>query len=156
MIIERIRTKLLQKGFQEIKVNIPGIYLLYYAAGQEINLAAFFDCPNGMEFNTEQYENIQRQLYRNYSGRGFTSVHIQTVICTQYVEAVRKFQPRDRNEWIIDMKNNRLIIYENNNPNSSTIKLVNMVDDLTAFNGDMKDLYEVRLINFHFGVSEDT
>lgn len=122
MIIERIRTKLLQKGFQEIKVNIPGIYLLYYAAGQEINLAAFFDCPNGMEFNTEQYENIQRQLYRNYSQRGFTSVHIQTVICTKYVEAVRKFQPGDRNEWIIDMKNNRLIIYENNNPDFMGIR----------------------------------
>lgn len=115
MIIERIRTKLLQRGFQEIKVNIPDIWPLYYAKGQEINLVVFFVCPNGMEFNTEQYENIQRQLYRNYSERGFTSIHIQTVICTRYVEAVRRFQPGDQNEWIIDMKNNRLIIYENNN-----------------------------------------
>ncbi|MFU0827946.1 MAG: Rhomboid protease GluP [Lachnoclostridium sp.] len=115
MIIERIKSNLLNKGFREVKVNIPGIYLLYYTAGQDISLVAFFDCPCGMEFTTEQYENIQSQLYRKYIQRGFTAVHIQTVICTRYVDIVRKLQPGDQHEWIIDLKNNQLIIYENQN-----------------------------------------
>lgn len=128
MIIERIRTKLLQKGFKEIQVNVPGIYLLCYTAGQEINLAVFFHCPNGMEFTTEQYKNIQNQLYRNYSQGGFTSVHTQVIICTNYVEAVRKLQPGDPNEWIVDMGNNRLIIYESQNPDFMGIR--NDIEDI--------------------------
>lgn len=128
IIIERIRAKLLNRGFQEVRVNIPRIYLFYYAAGQDINLAAFFDCPDGMEFTREQYENIQSQLYRKYTQLGFTSVHIQTIICTKYVEVVRKLQPEDQNEWIIDLKNNRLIIYENKN--SDFLRIQKDIEDV--------------------------
>ncbi len=113
MIIDKIRTKLLQKGFREVQVNVRGIYLLSYAAGIEISLVAFFDCPTGMEFTPDQYKNIQSQLYKNYSERGFDPVRLQLIICTNHVEAIRSFQGNGENEWIIDMINGRLIIYEN-------------------------------------------
>lgn len=128
MITERIRTRLLQKGFQEIQVNIAGIHLFSFTAGQEINLVVFFDCPNGMEFTTQQYQNIQTQLYQNYSKRGFAWIHIQTIICTKYVDVVRKLLPGDRNEWIIDIRNNRLIIYESQNADFRGIR--NDIEDI--------------------------
>ncbi len=113
MIIDKIRTKLLQKGFRETQVNVKGIYLLYYADDREISLVSIFDSPTGLEFTPEQYKSIQSQLCKNFSERGFTSVPIQTIICTNHVEAVRNLQLW--NEWIIDMIHGRLIIYENQN-----------------------------------------
>ncbi|WP_331487806.1 rhomboid family intramembrane serine protease [Anaerocolumna sp. AGMB13025] len=122
MIIDRIRSKLLQRGFKEVQVNADGIYLLSYNAGQEVNVIVFFDCPGGLEFTTEQYKNIRDQLQRNYSQRGFTGIRIQLIICTNHIEAVRRLQPGESNEWLLDMKNLRLIIYENQNPDFMGIR----------------------------------
>jgi rhomboid protease GluP len=122
MIIDRIRSKLLERGFKEVQVNAGGIYLFSYNTAQEVNIIVLFDCPGGMEFTTEQYKNIRDQLHRNYSQRGFTGIRIQLIICTNHVEAVRRLQPGERNEWILDMKNLRLIIYENQNPDFMGIR----------------------------------
>ncbi|QHQ60237.1 rhomboid family intramembrane serine protease [Anaerocolumna sedimenticola] len=116
MIIEKIRTKLVEKGFQKVEVNVKGIYLLYHTFDNEINIFAIFDFKAGTEFTYDQFKNIQAQLYKNYSEKGFTSIHIQAIICTDHVEAVRNLTLSGRNVWIIDTLHVRLIIYEDQNP----------------------------------------
>jgi rhomboid protease GluP len=115
MIIDKIRAKLTSKGFQESQVNVKGIYLFYHAIDKEISIISIFDSSVGSEYTAEQYKNINSQLYKNYSDRGFISIRMQTIICTNHVEVVRKLQSYDRNEWIIDMVSGKLIIYENQN-----------------------------------------
>ncbi len=124
MIIDKIRTILYEKGFQGIKVNVKGIYLLYSASEQQINIAALYDCPSGTELTGDQYKNIRNQLYKNYSDRNFTSVLIQSIICTSHVEAVRNFDVDDTNQWIIDLVNAKLIVYENKNADFMGIRKI--------------------------------
>ena len=116
MIIEKIRDKLVYKGFQKVEVNVKGIYLLYQAYEQEINLIVLFDFQSGTEYTYDQFKNIQSQLYKNYSERGFATINIQVIICTNHVEVARDLTLSGKNVWIIDTSNVRLIIYEDQNP----------------------------------------
>ncbi len=128
MIIDKIRAKLSEKGFHGIEVNVKGIYLFYHAANEEIDIIALFDCPAGEEFTSAQFKNIRNQLYKKYSEQGFSSIRIQTVICTNHVDIVRKLEMDDRNQWIIDMVNGQLIIYENQN------------SDFLGIRGDLEEI----------------
>jgi len=113
MILDKINACLAEKGFRRVEVNVKGIYLHYIAIQQEIYIVASLDCPTGTEFTGEQYKNIRKQIYNNFSNQKHEALHLLSIVCTNNVDVMRNLCEDENDQWFIDTINEKLIIYEN-------------------------------------------
>lgn len=112
MIQEKINIYLAEKGFHSVKVNVKDIYLHSVTLGQEVYVVEVVNYQTGAEFTSEQYKNIQRQIYHNFA-RKYELIQVLTIVCTNQVGIVRQLTEDGSDQWVIDATNNKLIIYEN-------------------------------------------
>ncbi len=117
MIIDRINTNLTEKGFRSIRVNVNGVYVHFRESADSPEKGYFIvmvlDCPKGNEFTPEQYGHIRSQIYDNFLNKGEGTVRILGILCTENTERARTlYSDSGGEQWIIDTKNGRLILYE--------------------------------------------
>lgn len=113
MVQNKIKDYLYSKGFRQIGVNIQGIYLYCNANNQGVYIVALYECLNGNEINVSQYQNIKRQLLEKFANKYHEKIHLLNVILTNEVSLIKDYINDDGSLWIIDLKNYRVIIYEN-------------------------------------------
>jgi rhomboid protease GluP len=112
MIQEKINIYLAEKGFHSIEVNVKDIYLHSVILGREIYVVEVVNYQTGTEFTSEQYKNIQRQIYDKFTQK-YELVQVLTIVCTNQIGIVRQLIEDGSEQWVIDEVNNKLIIYEN-------------------------------------------
>ncbi|WOO34509.1 rhomboid family intramembrane serine protease [Anaerocolumna sp. AGMB13020] len=113
MLIDDITGLLGNRSFKTIGVNARDIRVLYLDKEDGLYTAMLLECPNGNEFTALQYNNIKRQVTQNLLQNTGKQVHFQTLIITGNVAGAADICQREEQAWIVDTRNNRLVIYEN-------------------------------------------
>lgn len=112
MILNKINTYLDEKGFRSIEVNVKGILIHYVVMNQDTYVVTVFDWRSGTEFTLDQYNNINKQIRHNFEKDNGKVIQILNIVCTNNLEFARNISMGE-NQWIIDVVNTKLIIYEN-------------------------------------------
>jgi rhomboid protease GluP len=113
MLIEDIASLLSNRSFKAVGVNARNIQVFYLDKEEGLYTVMLLDCTNGNEFTSLQYNNIKRQVTQNLLQNVGKQVHFQTLIITGNVAGAADICQREEQAWILDTRNNRLIIYEN-------------------------------------------
>lgn len=113
MLIDDIASLLGNRSFKTIGVNARDIRVFYLDKEDGLYTVMVLDCPNGNEFTSLQYNNIKRQVTQNLLQNTGKQVHFQTLVVTGNVAGAAEICQREEQAWIVDTRNNRLVIYEN-------------------------------------------
>lgn len=112
MILDKLNSCMMEKGFRKIKVNVENICVYFKDMEQETYLLTVYEASTGQEFAQEQFRNIQSQILNKFNKQDHT-VHFLTIIYTDMMEKAREMSGMDNNIWYLDNRNKRLVIYEN-------------------------------------------
>ncbi len=110
---DRLNHYLQTKGYQRIDSNAQGIYLFYYATEKELTVISVIHTI-GNELSKPQYEHILEQIKMNFRGSNPQEIKLLSLIFTANPDLVKPLAidaARD-SHWIVDVRSNRLIIYE--------------------------------------------
>ncbi|BCJ92488.1 hypothetical protein acsn021_00570 [Anaerocolumna cellulosilytica] len=121
-MIEKLKLYLTEKGYQNIRVNVHGIYLYYLNDNFKIKLLLLLDCPTGVEFTRDQYLNMKEQICHNLSAKHDKMIEVHTIFLTSATKKIRAVASDDSDCWIIDTNDYRLILYENHTSDFAGIR----------------------------------
>ncbi len=139
-LIQDIRTYFLEKGYRSISVNIENINIYYLNKEQGVNVAVLLHMSTGSEFTKDQYQNILRQIYSRFNNGMYQSIHLISLIATPEINKVRLFCEEGMDTWIIDLNYRRIIRYENQVNDFSTLyKELERVISKDIFNSNNTD-----------------
>lgn len=144
MILDKVDSYLIEKGFKKFRVNTENIYVYFKDMGQDSYLLTIYKASTGQEFTKDQFSNIQSQIYNNFNKPDQT-FHFLTILYTDNMENARVMSGMDNNVWYLDNKNKRLIIYENHRDNF--LGLQKDIDNI---------LYEINKENLGYNAGSDT
>lgn len=138
-LIPLIKTYLLENGLKPISVNVKNINLYFKQEDTVTYLVALFAMEKGDEFSKDQFLSIQNQLVtkvsKGYQTNGnvmdteankdkehkidrehetnHNKVEVLNLIATNHIEKVKAFISTESRIWVIDLKESRIIQYEN-------------------------------------------
>lgn len=132
MIVDQIKEHLDSKGFHNVKVNVNGIYIHYKEIQQQTYIVTLINSPTGNEFTSDQYGHIRNQIYTKFMNEDSKSKRLLCIICTNNVDNIRSLFQEDKDQWLIDTLNNKLILYENQS--GQFLNLRNEIEDILLNN----------------------
>lgn len=104
----------INESYREMNTNSDLLTVLYKEEGTDAFVLVFHNIVSGIEATREQYAHVVWQIEQAFQNKGYTRVEVLNVICTKNVDRVKEFCVQDAyTHWVIDMNQNRLIIYEN-------------------------------------------
>lgn len=134
MFEDRLQESLINSGFQRMNSNAQGIYAYYRVlehpamkndamdpsgmdyglTDRELQVISVMRIINGMELTYEQYVHILEQMKESFSRSFPLKINVLSLIATANPDAVRRLatDAQADNHWIVDLRANRLIIYE--------------------------------------------
>lgn len=122
-MIENISRLLENKAYKNIVTNVTGVRIYFTAVESRAYVIVMSDFTAGDEFTRVQYRNILIQIEKQFRQRGFDSVNLMSLICTDHVEKARDFCEEDEFfHWIVNQKDRCLVIYENQNSDFLNVK----------------------------------
>jgi rhomboid protease GluP len=143
MILEKLDSCLIEKGFKRFRVNVGNICVYFKDMLQESYLLSIYKVSSGQEFTKEQFCNIQSQIYNSVHNPNQT-VHFLTIIVTDRIENAREMSGMNNNVWYLDITKYRLIIYENH------------TDDFLGLQKDIDNIiYEIKKENLGYHTNSD-
>lgn len=115
MIEDRLSYSLYSNGYQRVNSNAQGIYLYYHVGEDDLTIVSVIHAAMGNELTLAQYEHILDQIRNNYRNTYPHRIKLLSLILTDNPDRTKHLatQAKQDNHWIIDMRNKRLIIYEN-------------------------------------------
>lgn len=111
---DRLQDSLIGSGYRRIDSNAQGIYAYHRATDQELRIISVMRIPKGDELTYEQYIHILEQMKESFRSSYPYRISVLSLILTGNPDSVRRFatEPAEDSHWIIDLRTNRLIIYE--------------------------------------------
>lgn len=143
MILDKVDSCLIDKGFKKFRVNAENIYVYFKDMEQESYLLTIYEATTGQEFTKDQFHNIQSQIYNNFN-KPDQDFHFLTIIYSDIIENAREMSGMDNNVWFLDGKSKRLIIYESHKDNF--LELQKDIDNI---------LYELNRENLDYNTGSD-
>ncbi|HHV09689.1 MAG TPA: rhomboid family intramembrane serine protease [Clostridiales bacterium] len=114
MIEDRLNNIFLNNGYQRMDSNTQGIYLFYRADERDIMLVSVIRAMSGRELTLEQYGHVLDQIKDSFRKAYPQRQQLLSLILTAAADQVKPLAtdtPQD-SHWIVDVRTNRLIIYE--------------------------------------------
>jgi rhomboid protease GluP len=114
MIEERLEQTFTNLGYRRMNSNAAGIYLYYLEGTAELTVVSIVHAVTGNELGKEQYENILGQIRNNFVSSNPFRMRLLSLILTTAADKVKQLstESSEGEHWILDLRNNRLIIYE--------------------------------------------
>ncbi len=124
MLEDRLNISLLNTGYQRLNSNTEGIYLFHRTLDNEYQVISVIRALQGNELSAEQYEHILEQIKANFKGSYPHNVKLLSLIITANPEGVRRLatERKEDSHWIVDVRANRLMIYEMHNTEYADIQ----------------------------------
>lgn len=113
MEIEQIANQLLRSGFSKAIVNGKHVEVALKNRNGEAYAVVLVDCSYFPEMSVESYENMLRGIRSSLYRYNFSEVHLLSVLCTQEPQDVKELVAGFGEHWVIDAKERKLLIYEN-------------------------------------------
>lgn len=112
MLVEVLDKKLLEDNYKKITSNIEDINVYYKPDEIQTRIIHLINLHGNHFLTISQYENLQRQVRQLFLDKGYSYFDILTIIVTEDTAYARQLTENDFSSWIIDKKNNRVLVYE--------------------------------------------
>lgn len=113
MVIDDIQLRLEEKNYHKVAVNVEEIHLYYTARVSQAYILLLYDMDSFREFTSEQCGHIEQQVKEQFKAKNFEEIHLLNLICTKQVGKVKDISLALSHCWIIDTKEHKLILFEN-------------------------------------------
>lgn len=113
MEIGQITNQLLRSGFSKAIVNGKHVEVALKNKNGEAYAVVLVDCSYFPGMSVESYENMLRGIRSSLYQYNFNEVHLLSVLCTETPQDVKELVAGFGEHWVIDAKERKLLIYEN-------------------------------------------
>ena len=113
LTLERLENLFARQGYGKIPSNLPEFNFYCHREVQGITVLHVIDYRRGLYISKDQYTHLREQIETFFHGRGEREVHVMTLILCDDTEKARRLCEEDRFCWIIDSRECRLLIHEN-------------------------------------------
>ncbi len=114
MFEDRLQNGFINNGYQKVNSNAPGIYLFHRSIEDRLNIVSVMHVFQGNELSISQYEHILAQIKASFRNSYSGQIKLLSLIITDNPGGVKHLATIEQEDshWIIDIRANRLIIYE--------------------------------------------
>lgn len=113
MQMEQIADHIAKSGFSRAVVNGQHIEVLLQERQGEAYGVVLVDCQYFSDLTVVNYENMLRGIRSSLYNYNFEEVHLLSVLCTPDPDTVKELIAGFGEHWVVDLKEKRLLIYEN-------------------------------------------
>lgn len=113
MQMEQITTHLARNGFERAMVNGEHVEVLIRKKDGDAYSLLLIDCGYYKDMPASDYENMLRGVRNSLYQYDFNEVHILSILCTDDPESVKEWIAGFGEHWVVDTRERRLLIYEN-------------------------------------------
>ena len=113
MQIEQIINQLQRHGFSRTVVTGQYVSVMLKLQQGEAYAVCLVECDYFADLNVSGYENMLRGIRSSLYRYDFTEVHLLSVLYTENPERVKDLTAAFGEHWILDRKEQKLLIYEN-------------------------------------------
>lgn len=157
-IYEKVYQLVVDSGFSTIEVNVSSLKVGYKILEDASYLIAIFDDLSS-DLMEDQYVNIKRQLTERFHSHYGKEVKLLSIICTEELDKTKHVFASYSEVWLIDKKNYRLLIYENQQEDFLSIResIYRTLDSIKSefiHNSNM-DIKDTHFTNQHYNKYED-
>lgn len=124
MIEDRLANSLVNMDFKRINSNSDGIYMFYRIEKDEVSVISMIHAYTGTEFTVDQYKYILEQIKTNFTHMKIPKINLLSLIHSKNPGMAKHYCLEEDVHWIIDISENRLIIYESQASNFLGLKEV--------------------------------
>lgn len=111
-MVEQLSEYMLNEGYQRVMTNVPGILFLFRQEMQSVNVILAIEYRRGVYVTADQYKLLKQQMHTIFSQQGAGELHVMTLIIAENPDVVRFVCGDEPFCWLIDPKEQRLVIYE--------------------------------------------
>lgn len=103
-------------GYQVIPSNLPEFIIYYHLENNGVNIIHLVDCHDTFSITNEQFEHVKDTIIKLFGNKGIENVHILSLLVSTDVDRDKRLAMQDSFCWIINKKERKLIVYENQVP----------------------------------------
>ncbi len=103
---------MLNKGYQRIMTNLPGVIFLFRQEMQSVNVILTLEYRSGVYISADQYLQIRQQLFAIFRKERVAELHMMTLVIAENRDAARRLCGEERFCWLIDKGDSALLIEE--------------------------------------------
>lgn len=111
-MVEQLSEYMLNEGYQRVMTNVPGILFLFRQEMQSVNVILVIEYQRGVYVTADQYKLLKQQMHAIFTQQGAGELHVMTLIIAENPDVVRFVCGEEPFCWLIDPKEQRLVIYE--------------------------------------------
>ena len=155
MMEDRLQLGMQNNGFQRGDTNVEGIYLFYCLGEQELTIVSVVHAATGTEFEVEQYEHILQQIKESFHSTHLQKIQLLSLLLTGNPDQAKKLvlNAGQDSRWMIDLRTNRLIIYETQSVNFGWLR--QMIDQLLTEEEKQKVPYQTEALKVNDNYNAD-
>lgn len=113
MKTENLVRQFQEAGYKRAIVNGAYVDVLLQIQPQCTNVVVLVDCIHLRDLTVEKYEDIVRAIRKSIYNYEFQRVQMLQVLCTNQPEQEKEYLSVFGEHWIVDLEEERLLIYEN-------------------------------------------
>lgn len=111
-MVEQLSEYMLNEGYQRVMTNVPGILFLFRQEMQSVNVILVIEYRRGVYVTADQYKLLKQQMHTIFSQQGAGELHVMTLIIAENPDVVGFVCGDEPFCWLINPKEQRLVIYE--------------------------------------------
>lgn len=113
MRTENLVRQFQEEGYKKAIVNGAYVDVLLQIRQQCTYVVVMMDCTHLKDLTVEKYESIVRAIRKSIYNYDFQQVQMLQVLCTNHPERFKEYLSVFGEHWIVDLEEERLLIYEN-------------------------------------------
>lgn len=112
-IEEGIIKQLVDMEYQWLNIKISNMDMFYRSSIVGTDIVLILRAVTGTEITVEEYKLIINNIKNLFIQKGFKEIHLLGLIFTKYPDRAKRYCLDEDDHFIVDIRNRRLIIYEN-------------------------------------------
>lgn len=145
-IEDGIIKQLADMEYQQLDIKTSYMDMFYHSDQDRTEIILILRAITGDEITSEEYKLITSNIKNSFIERGFSDIHLLGLIITAMPKRAKKFIIEQDDHIIVDLWDRRLIIYENQSSNFST--LIPIIENIIH-----EDAYDTGLDKSGYGKS---
>lgn len=124
ILYEKIQDILESKEYKKIPSNIPFVTLYVKYLDNNAKVIQLIDCEKEVKLTTAQFDVFCDKAHSFISEKGYENIELISIVVTSDISESRKFILGRNKCWIIDVRNPRILIFDNQPEDFDNLKSV--------------------------------